>query len=184
MSSSISPTFACFPRGSLLGSWWIGRSSPGSMRFHSVCPSTAIILQSKDVSLPCKEVFEPSGLIVTEVWPGCCNDVVELRGSVLDLWLFRIRWDHQCDWLTVCQGDLFLSFWSQRLDGDGFPRYCLQRVALFRLPFGPSSGVASSGDSLVPSLSKVTRHGLSRTHPCVSRLGSALSIMTARDWGP
>jgi hypothetical protein len=33
------------------------------------------------------------------------------------------------------------------------------------------------------SLVTVTRHGLSPTRPCVTRLGSALSIMTVSTWG-
>jgi hypothetical protein len=28
----------------------------------------------------------------------------------LDLWLFSIRWGHQRDWLTVCQGEFFGEF--------------------------------------------------------------------------
>jgi hypothetical protein len=43
----------------------------------------------------------------SQVLPGCCHHDLKLRGSVLDLWLFHIGWDHQCDLLTVCPGASF-----------------------------------------------------------------------------
>jgi hypothetical protein len=49
MSSSISPIFTCFARGSLLGGWRIGQASPVSIRWYTlVGPSIVITLHSKD----------------------------------------------------------------------------------------------------------------------------------------
>jgi hypothetical protein len=47
MSSSISPTSAFFARGSLLGSWQIGRASPVSIQWYTVSPSIVIAVLTK-----------------------------------------------------------------------------------------------------------------------------------------
>jgi hypothetical protein len=85
---------------------------------------------------------------VLQVWRGCCNHVLQLRSSGLCLWLFNIEWGHQCDWLTVCQGVSFMSFWSRRvafgtLTGTAYQSWTT--VVAMYIPSGPeTSGLGST----------------------------------------
>jgi hypothetical protein len=51
----------------------------------SVGPSVVILLYSKDVYILGNELFQLTAFSGTQVWPGCCNHVLKLRDSVLDL---------------------------------------------------------------------------------------------------
>jgi hypothetical protein len=73
------------------------------MVVNSVSRPVVITFHSKDVSVLAKEIHHSSGQSVTQVWPGCCSHVLQLRGSVVDLLLFIIGWGCQCDWFPVFQ---------------------------------------------------------------------------------
>jgi hypothetical protein len=101
MSMSISFTSTCFAMGvgELVGPLPYLYWGTPCQSILSHCSSLQRCLHT--------ELFHLLRFRVTQVWPGCCSHILQLVGSVLDLWLCNIRWGHQCDWLTLCQGGSF-----------------------------------------------------------------------------